>query len=80
MSELDERIKRYKWLLSQERWHRRQPPSAWHRNQERGGFRNKRRRVYTFSDLVTLTMRGRRKQFEECVTGFNQLIKRMTTP
>ena len=76
MTDLDERVKRYKWLLSQERWHLRQPPSAWHRSQARW-FRNKRRRVYLFSDLVTQALRDRRDHFAESVASFNQLIERM---
>ena len=73
---LDEKIKRRDWLWSQERWHRRQPPSAWHRSQIRW-FKNRADRVMNFQDIVTLTFRKHSAQLAENCRASNALWKRV---
>jgi len=74
---LDEKVARRGWLWSQERWHRRQPPSKWHKSQIRW-FRNQAARALTFSDLVSLTFRRHTRQVVENAASSNALLARIT--
>lgn len=74
---LDEKKARYDWHRSQERWHRRQPPSKWHRSQIRW-FKNQAARALNFQDLVTLTFRSHARRILENVTTRNSLLEGLT--
>jgi hypothetical protein len=73
---LDEKKARYDWLSSQERWHRRQPPSKWHTSQIRW-FKKQARGALTLSDIMTLTFRSNARRIFENVTTRNSLMERL---
>jgi hypothetical protein len=73
---LDEKKARYDWLRSQERWHRRQPPSKWHSSQIRW-FKKQARRAIMHNDIVALTFRRHARRVVENVTTRNSLMERL---
>jgi hypothetical protein len=72
---LEEKKARYDWLISQERWHRRQQPSKWHRSQIRW-FKRQARRALTLSDIMTLTFRKHSAQLAAKCKASNALWRR----
>jgi hypothetical protein len=73
---LDEKVARRDWLRSQERRHRRQPPSKRHKSQIRW-FKNQAARALNFQDIVTLTFRKNARRIFENVTTRNSLMERL---
>ena len=74
--ELIEKDARYKWLISQMRWHIKQPRTAWHKSQIRH-YRDAASMVYTFPEIVANAFKAKRAEFAKTLRKTNMLLFRL---
>ena len=73
-------LARWKWLLSQQRWHGRRlrhKNKKWHMSQYRW-YRNQIRKYLTFSFIVSHTIRKNGSKIAENICANNAILKRLT--
>lgn len=74
---LEEKERRYKWLISQRNWHeRRMGKSGWHHSQFLW-YRRESKMVFTFADIVARAYRKHKKQLIENLSESNALYARI---
>lgn len=79
LDELEEKERRYKWMKSQYRWHFRRisgEDGGWHKQQARF-YRRSAAKIFTFSEMISRTLRRHTSEIMRNVTAHNVLLRRL---